>query len=70
MLTRETPYYLDSSLIVAPAWPLYPGHPYLLAWDHAWKKRRGKRASDTALAYADGGCRGYLLLTILWEPMG
>lgn len=39
----------------------------LEAWDLAWS-RRGRRVSDTALVYVDGGWRGYLLLTILWSP--
>lgn len=39
----------------------------LKAWDKAWE-RHSRRVSDTALVYVDGGWRGYLLLTILWEP--
>lgn len=44
------------------------GSRYSSAWDRAWHRGRGKRVSDTALVYADGGRHGYLLLTILWEP--
>lgn len=39
----------------------------LRLWQHAWK-RNGRRVSDTALVYADGGRFGYLLIAILWEP--
>jgi hypothetical protein len=42
--------------------------PYFAAWDRAWKPESGRRTSDTALVYANGGRHGYLLLTILWEP--
>jgi hypothetical protein len=42
--------------------------PDFAAWDRAWKRESGRRTSDTALVYANGGRHGYLLLTILWEP--
>lgn len=37
-------------------------------WDRKWKLEAGRRTSDSALVYVDGGRHGYLLLTILWEP--
>lgn len=38
------------------------------AWNRNWERQSGRRTSDTALVYADGGRFGYLLIAILWEP--
>lgn len=40
----------------------------LADWNRKWAKSHGRRSSDTALVYVDGGRHGYLLLTILWHP--
>ena len=37
-------------------------------WDKSWGRASGRRTSDTALMYVDGGRYGYLLLTILSDP--
>lgn len=39
----------------------------LRRWNWAWS-RGGRRVSDLALVYANGGRHGYLLIAILWEP--
>lgn len=40
----------------------------LESWNLKWRLNAGRRTSDSALVYVDGGRYGYLLLTILWEP--